>query len=96
VGSGVAAAGISVGCGATETIAGSAGVCWSSNGWFNSHSAIAAKAMAPPAQTAMVMNCLRLRLFSISARRVARGDGDLSDMVASVSVENAAAAPAPP
>jgi hypothetical protein len=44
----------------------------------------------------MVMNCLRLRLFSISARRMARGDGDLSDMVASVAVENAAAAPAPP
>jgi hypothetical protein len=35
----------------------------------------------------MVMICLRLRLFSISARRVARGDGDLSDMVASVSVK---------
>jgi hypothetical protein len=51
--------------------------------------------MAPPAQTAMVMICLRLRLFSISARRVARGDGDLSDMVASVSVKNSAAA-APP
>ena len=75
VGTDVEAAGASLGWGAAATGAAPAGDCRSANGRFSSHSATAARAMAPAAHTATVTIRLRLRRFSISARRLARGDG---------------------